>query len=139
VTTAAPPSRVETIVRRLLATDDPEHRRTLIDRTLLDPEQCRQAVLQLCDEAAKLLGADPVRMQHLCESAAVLAERSGDGYLRAMVLMRSGDAQRVQGRNADACRAYDAAAALFRSVDRPVEAARTRIGSVPSSTWPFSS
>lgn len=128
VTTLATPAAAEELVRRLLSTESAGRRRSLIDRHRLTPDELKDATNRLLNEAVKLFGADPPRMERLCADAALLADQTGDEFLQAMVRMRQGDAARAQGRNAEACTLYDEAAATFTRLNRPVEAARTRIG-----------
>jgi hypothetical protein len=129
VTVAVPPSvAVQEFVQRLLNIERADRRRALIDRYAASAEELQDAVRRLLDEAVKLYGADPPRMERICADAAPLAERSGDEFLQAMVVMRQGDAARAQGRNTEACTLYDEAASVFTRLNRPVEAAGTRIG-----------
>jgi len=109
-----------------LAADDDLKRRALMDKASLEPDQLRQAVLALCDEAARSLG-DPPSMERITLDAMALATRSNDPYLDAMALMRYGEVSLAQSRFDDAVRYCDEAATLFTRLDMPVEAARTRM------------
>jgi tetratricopeptide (TPR) repeat protein len=128
VTEGGPSPRVEAFVRRLLATNDEFHRRALIEKHRLTPADARAALLRLDDEAVRLHGVDPHRMERICIDAHALAEQTRDAYMQAMARMHHGDALRAQGQNAAALELYDEAARIFTSLGCPVEAARTRIG-----------
>jgi tetratricopeptide (TPR) repeat protein len=126
MTTAAPPT-AEAFVARLLATEDSEERRALIEGTGFDPTVLRDAVIALITEAEHILGVDPRRMERLCRLAVDLAERIGDRYHWAMARFKLGEACVLQDRNAEGRIYLDEAQAAFHVLDRPVEAARTRI------------
>lgn len=128
VSEGGPSPTVEAFVRRLLAGNDEHHRRALIERHRLSSTEARAALLRLDDEAVRLHGVDPHRMERICIDAHALAERTGDAFMQAMARMHHGDALRAQGQNAAALALYDEAASIFTSLGCPVEAARTRIG-----------
>jgi tetratricopeptide (TPR) repeat protein len=128
VTTRPSESPAADLVAGLLASDEADVRRALIERCALGPGELQEAVLALVAEAERNLGIDLPRMQRICADASLLADRSGDPFLRAMAMLRSADVARAMGRHAEACAGFDAAAAIFRRIGRPVEAARTRIG-----------
>ncbi len=121
-------TRAQDLVARLLRSEDAARRRALIEQHSLDAAGLREAVLALVEEAAGLMGADPLRMERICLDALMLAEFAADSYLIAMARMRHGDALRFLGRNAEALACFDEAQAAFLGLGRPVEAARTRIG-----------
>jgi CHAT domain-containing protein len=124
----ARPKGVEALVQRLLNAEEAPKREQLIARHTLTPDELREAIPRLVDQAFLLLGVDPLRMERICADAAALAEQIGDEYLLALARHRFGDALRVQGRNAEACICYDEAADVFTHLGRPREAARTRVG-----------
>lgn len=133
MTTAAALSTTE-LVERLLGLQDADARRELIEHCRLGPAELHDAVLLLVEEALRLLGANPSRALSVCSNAIALADCAGDPFLQAMARMRHADALRTQRRDAEACALYDEAAASFRRLGRPVEAARTRIGWVDSAS-----
>lgn len=122
--TAAPP---EAFADRLLRTENAAERRALIAETALSAEALREAVLRLEVEAERLHSANPGRAEQMARDALALAGRAADPYLEAIARRRLGDALRVQSRNEDARHELDRAAALFTSLGRSVDAARTRI------------
>jgi tetratricopeptide (TPR) repeat protein len=123
----APAISVESIVRRLLPADDTAKHAATIAHLDLTPEVAHQVVLDLADEAFRLIGVDPRRMEQVCVVALSLAERFDDLYGWALARMRYGEALRFQGRNAEALTSLDEAAAVFLRLGLPVEAARTRV------------
>jgi len=128
VPTSIAPSAADEFVARLLATNDERRRSALIAHHNLSPEDLRTVVLALVEQALRIMGADPPRMEQLTLDAIALAESFGDPFLQAMAKMRYGDALRLQARYKDACVCYDGAAAVFAQIGCTVEAARTRIG-----------
>jgi CHAT domain-containing protein len=124
----ASPSAAEAFVRRFLAMDDEDARRALLDAHGLCPTELHDALRLLDEEAVRLHGSDPRRMEQICAEARDLARASGDAFMEAMLGMHHGDALRAQGRNADSLDLYDAAARSFLALGYPVEAARSRIG-----------
>jgi CHAT domain-containing protein len=127
VTNAAQPVTVETIVRDLVLTDDATKHGAVIADYHLSPDDAHEVILRLADEAFRLIGVDPRRMEHVCSVALSLAERFDDRYGWAMARMRYGEALRFQGRNAEALISLDESAAVFTRLGQPVEAARTRV------------
>jgi CHAT domain-containing protein/tetratricopeptide (TPR) repeat protein len=125
---------VEAVIARLMRADDPDERRAIIRSLDSSPDNLHAAVLRLTDEAARIMGIDPRRMERMCEDAQSIADLSGDRFLRATARMRRGDAHRALGQSVEACHCYDEAEAIFRKLGRPVEAARTRIGWVDSAS-----
>ncbi len=114
-------------VRRLLATEVEDARCELIARHELAVEEARDIVRQLLDEAERLIGADPRRMERVCLDALALARRAGDDFLWAMARFKHGESCALQYRHAEARGYLDEAAATFTRLGCPVEAARTRI------------
>lgn len=125
---ATPDTRARAFVARLLRTNDPERRRALIAHPALSTEETRDAVHALIAEAVGLIGVNPVRMERICDDALALAQRVSDEYGAALALLRHADALRAQGRYAEAIPQYDEAWAVFKRLDRPVDAAGTRTG-----------
>lgn len=115
-------------VQRLLRTTQIERRRTLIQGYHPGAEELRAAVLRLCDEAQRVLGVDPTRMERICCDALALACQADDHFAAAMARMGLADSLRVRGRNEEALCEYDRAQVSFVRFERPVEAARTRVG-----------
>lgn len=133
VSSATVPS-VEDLVARLLDADDADKRRLLICSLDRSPVYLHNAVLRLTDEAARIMGIDPRRMERICEDALAIADLSEEPFLLATARMRRGDAHRALGQSVEACDCYDEAEAIFRGLRRPLEAARTRIGWVDSAS-----
>lgn len=133
VTATALPSPAAALVQRLQSTEEPEARRAVIAAAGLPEPELRDAVERLHRAAVALYGVNPLRMERLCLDAYALAQRSDDGYSKAMAAFRLGDALRAQGRNTEALRRLDEAQALFLELGCAVEAARTRIGWVEAS------
>ncbi|MGH2603954.1 MAG: hypothetical protein ACRDJ9_31790, partial [Dehalococcoidia bacterium] len=125
--TTATPTTADAFVARLLATDDADKRRALIEHTHLEPTSARDATQRLLDEAERLIGVDPRRMEQVCNDALTLAKQAEDEFLWAMARFKQGEACTLQDRNAEACGYLDEAADAFTRLSRPVEAARTRI------------
>jgi len=123
---ALTPSAVEAFVERLLAVEETAGRRALIAAHGLSAEEVRAAGLRLAAEATRLVGAEPLRMEQISLGMMALGERAGDEYVWALGGAKLGDALRAQGRNAEALQRLDEAAAVFKRLDCPVEAARTR-------------
>lgn len=123
---AAPVPSAENFVQRLLSTEDAEKRRALIASVPLEPDQVRAIGLCLVEEARRLVGAQPLRMEQLGLLIMAFAEQRHDEYVWALGCSKLGDALRAQGRNAEAIDRLDAASAVLTRLDRPVEAARTR-------------
>ncbi|HZQ35252.1 MAG TPA: CHAT domain-containing protein, partial [Dehalococcoidia bacterium] len=123
---AVEPITVETFVRRLLATEDASARRAMIEAEQLPAGVAHAVGLRLAEEATRLVGVHPIRMEQICLDAIALGERAGDDYIRALGNAKLGDALRAQGRNAEALLRLDEAAAVFNRLGHPVEAARTR-------------
>jgi tetratricopeptide (TPR) repeat protein len=121
------PAPVDAFVRRILSTEDDAARHRCIERTRLGQAEAAAAARRLIEEAERLIGVDPRRMAYLCQAALDLALRAGDRYLWAMARFKQGEATTLQGRSAEGRVYLDEAEETFRSLDRPVEAARTRI------------
>jgi tetratricopeptide (TPR) repeat protein len=87
----------------------------------------RAAIQRLLDEAERLVAVDPLRMERVCLDAIAQAEGAEEGFLGAMARFKLGEAYGLQDRNVEAQHCLDDAQATFLALDRPVEAARTRL------------
>jgi len=125
--TTATPTTADAFVARLLATDDADKRRALIEHNSLSPSDARDAIQRLLNQAESLIGVDPRRMEQVCRDALALAVEAGDEFLWGMARFKQGEACAHQERNSEARGYLDEAEAVFTKLDRPVEAARTRI------------
>jgi CHAT domain-containing protein len=125
-------SQAQDLVEALLRIDDESERRSRIQSVGLSETEFHDAVSRLVANpggaAYRYFGSDPRRMESICRDAILLAERSEDLYLRALTRMAYGDSLRAQDRSSEAQSCFDEAARGFAALNRPIEAARTRIG-----------
>jgi CHAT domain-containing protein len=91
-------------------------------------ESLRAAAAALVEEAPRLFGVDPRRMEQVCRDALSLAGRAGDQYLSAMATWRLGDALRAQNQDQAALQAYVTARETFALRGDRLEAACTTVG-----------